>query len=44
MTDKKRVRGDGRDNRGRWVNVSGNPSGRPRKAPDLDMAEFLTFR
>ena len=43
MTDKKRDRGDGRDNRGRWVNVSGNPSGRPRKVPDLDMADILNF-
>lgn len=43
MTDKKRDRGDGRDNKGRWVNVSGNPSGRPRKVPDLDMADILNF-
>ncbi len=43
MTDNRRDRGDGRDKNGRWVNVSGNPSGRPRKIPDLDMADILNF-
>lgn len=43
MTDKKRDRGDGRDKNGRWVNTSGNPSGRPRKIPDLDLADILNF-
>jgi Family of unknown function (DUF5681) len=43
MTDDKRDRGDGRDKNGRWVNVSGNPSGRPKKIPDLDMADILNF-
>lgn len=43
MTDNKSDRGDGRDKNGRWVNVSGNPSGRPRKIPDLDLADMLNF-
>lgn len=43
MTDKKRDRGDGRNKYGRWVNVSGNPAGRPKKIPDLDLADFLNF-
>ena len=43
MTDKRRDRGDGRDKNGRWINGSGNPRGRPRKIPDLDMADILNF-
>ena len=43
MTDNKRDRGDGRDNNGRWVDVSGNPSGRPKNIPDLDLADILNF-
>lgn len=43
MTDKRQDRGDGRDNLGRWINRSGNPSGRPRKIPDLDMADICNF-
>ena len=43
MTDNKRDRGDGRDKKGRWVNVSGNPSGRPKNIPDLDMADIRNF-
>ncbi len=41
---KKRVdRGDGRDAKGRWVNISGNPNGRPLRVPDLDMADVYNF-
>ena len=43
MTDNKRDRGDGRDKKGRWVNISGNPSGRPKNIPDLDMADLRNF-
>ena len=43
MTDNRCDRGDGRDKKGRWVNVSGNPCGRPKNIPDLDMADILNF-
>ncbi|MFT5488786.1 MAG: hypothetical protein ACI9JL_004521 [Paracoccaceae bacterium] len=43
MTGKNQDRGDGRDKHGRWVNTSGNPSGRPRKVQDLDLADTLNF-
>ncbi len=43
MADDKSGRGDGRDKRGRWVNVSGNPDGRPKKIPDLDLADIRNF-
>ena len=43
MTDNRCDRGDGRDKKGRWVNVSGNPSGRPKNIPDLDLADIRNF-
>ncbi len=44
MTDKRSDRGDGRDAKGRWAkDTSGNPSGRPRNVPDLDMADVHNF-
>lgn len=43
MTDERSDRGDGRDEKGRWVNRSGNPNGRPCKIPDYDMADFVNF-
>ena len=37
-------RGDGRDAKGRWAeDTSGNPNGRPRNTPDLDMADVYNF-
>ncbi len=37
-------RGDGRDAKGRWTkDTSGNPSGRPRNVPDLDMSDVYNF-
>ncbi len=43
MTKKLVDRGDGRDAKGRWLNKSGNPKGRPPRAPDLDMADVYNF-
>ena len=43
MTDDRSDRGDGRDAKGRWVDRSGNPNGRPCKIPDFDMADFVNF-
>lgn len=44
MTNEGGERGDGRDAKGRWTkNTSGNPSGRPRNVPDLDMADVYNF-
>ena len=44
MTDDQSDRGDGRDAKGRWTkNTSGNPNGRPRNVPDLDMADVYNF-
>ena len=44
MTNDHSDRGDGRDANGRWAkNTTGNPNGRPRKVPDLDMADFYNF-
>ena len=44
MTNERSDRGDGRDAKGRWTkNTSGNPNGRPRNVPDLDMADVYTF-
>ncbi len=43
MTKKRADRGDGRDAKGRWVNISGNPNGRPPRVPDLDMADVYNF-
>lgn len=40
---KERVdRGDGRDKKGQWMK-SGNPNGRPKKVPDLDMSDIYNF-
>ena len=37
-------RGDGRDAKGRWKKgTGGNPNGRPRNVPDLDMADVYNF-
>ena len=35
-------RGDGRDEKGRWIG-SGNLNGRPKKVPDYDMSDFYNF-
>ncbi len=44
MMDECSNRGDGRDAKGRWTkDTSGNPSGRPRNVPDLDMADVYNF-
>ncbi len=43
MTKKRADRGDGRDAKGRWVNISGNPNGRPPRVPDLDMSDVYNF-
>ena len=44
MTDERSDRGDGRDAKGRWTkDTSGNPAGRPRNVPDLDMADVYNF-
>ena len=44
MTNDHSERGDGRDAKGRWTkNTSGNPRGRPRNIPDLDMADVYNF-
>ncbi len=42
MKKKRADRGDGRDAKGKWVK-SGNPNGRPRNVPDLDMADVYNF-
>lgn len=38
----KKDRGDGRNIRGQWTKC-GNPNGRPKKIPDLDMADMYNF-
>ena len=44
MTNERSDRGDGRDAKGRWTkNTTGNPNGRPRNIPDLDMADLYNF-
>ena len=44
MTDERSDRGDGRDAKGCWTKgMSGNLHGRPRNAPDLDMADVHNF-
>ena len=39
---KRKDRGDGRDTAGRWID-SGNPKGRPKKLPRLDMGDPYYF-
>ena len=44
MTKKSIDRGDGRDDKGRWIKgTSGNPNGRPPKVADLDFADIYNF-
>ncbi len=42
MTKQRKDRGDGRDEKGRWVK-SGNPDGRPKKESDFDMSDYYNF-
>ena len=44
MTDERSNQNDGRDAKGRWTKgKSGNPNGRSRRVPDLDMADVHNF-
>jgi len=44
MTDERSNQNDERDAKGRWTKgKSGNPNGRPRCVPDLDMADVRNF-
>ncbi len=44
MAKTRKIRGDGRDAKGRWTkDTSGNLNGRPPNVADLDMADVYNF-